>query len=236
MQRRFAALAADESPRNATPAYRSSIKRAPTQAAISIPHTWSETSGPRCGAQRLSTCANADLTRSADGGVAQGQRIHVYGRVSDDYGRAERGALIEIWQANAAGRYRHPGDNHDAPLDPYFSGAGAVLTDDQGNYSFVTIAPGAYPWSNHANAWRPQHIHFSLFGPAWATRLITQMYFPGDPTLPFDPIFMSIAAAQARARLVAQFDLAASTPDYALAYRFDIVLRGPRATPREVAP
>ena len=232
MRQSIAPLALGVYPANATSAYRSSAKRAPAQAPITIAHSLSELSGPRCGRECLpGGTAIDDLTRSPAGGEAQGQRVVVHGRVTDEYGRPERGALIEIWQANAAGRYRHPGDRHDAPLDPHFTGAGALVTDADGCYSFLTIEPGAYPWGNHHNAWRPKHIHFSLFGQAWATRLITQMYFPGDPTLALDPIFMSTADAAARERLIAKFDLRRTQPDYALAYRFDVVLRGLGATP-----
>lgn len=219
-------------PANATAAYRSSEKRAPRATPIGIPCSVSESSGPRCGIERLRPDA-LDLTRQVSGGEALGQRIIVHGRVTDERGRPERNTLIEVWQANAAGRYRHDGDRHDAPLDPYFIGSGAALTDATGSYAFTTIEPGIYPWGNHHNAWRPRHIHFSLFGQAWAARLVTQMYFPGDPTLELDPIFMSVADAAARARLLASLDLARSVPDFAMAYRFDIVLRGPVATPWE---
>lgn len=226
MSRAFAPLPTGVYPANATSAYRSSTKRAPQAPLVAIPHTLSEISGPRFGRDALRGEFH-DLTRPAGAqGEALGQRIIVHGRVSDQYGRPERGALLEVWQANAAGRYRHDGDRHDAPLDPNFTGAGAVITDDEGSYQFLTIEPGIYPWGNHYNAWRPKHIHFSLFGSAWASRLVTQMYFPADPTLPLDPIFMSVADEHARARLVAHFDLERSAADYALAYRFDIVLRG----------
>jgi protocatechuate 3,4-dioxygenase, beta subunit len=141
--------------------------------------------------------------------------------------------MVEIWQANATGRYDHPSDQHDAPLDPNFRGAGRVFTDAEGRYRFISIRPGAYPWPNHHNAWRPNHIHFSLFGPAFATRLVTQMYFPGDPLLAFDPIYQGTADGEARQRLVAQFDLELTEADWALGYRFDIVLRGRGATPME---
>jgi protocatechuate 3,4-dioxygenase beta subunit len=142
-------------------------------------------------------------------------------------------ALIEIWQANAGGRYIHAIDQHPSPLDPNFSGAGRTVTDAEGNYRFVTIKPGAYPWLNHPNAWRPAHIHLSLFGPSFLTRLVTQMYFPGDPLFPFDPIFNSVRDEKARARLVSRFDLALTKPEWALGFRFDIVLRGRKATPFE---
>ncbi len=219
-------------PDNDYPAYRSSEKRAPFEAAITIPHTASEITGPRFGREKLREGAQ-DLTRQVPDGTAQGQRIIVFGRVTDDRNRPERGALIELWQANAAGRYRHDGDTHDAPLDPYFIGTGQVVTDDEGYYEFTTIEPGAYPWPNHDNAWRPKHIHFSLFGPAWATRLVTQMYFPGDPTLPLDPIFMGTADESARKRMISVFDIDRSVPDYAMAYRFDIGIRGADEMPWE---
>lgn len=232
MKRVFPNVPPGAYPPNDTPAYRSSEKRAPVQPPVRVPHTLSERSGPRFGAERLRPDAT-DMTRQVPGGTAQGQRIIVHGRVTDEHGRPERGALVEVWQANAGGRYLHDGDTHDAPLDPHFTGAGAAVTDDDGRYEFITIEPGAYPWPNHYNAWRPKHIHFSLFGPAWASRLVTQMYFPGDPTLELDPILMGIADAEVRARLVSAFDLERTVPDYAMAYRFDIVLRGPAETPRE---
>jgi protocatechuate 3,4-dioxygenase beta subunit len=157
----------------------------------------------------------------------------VHGRVLDEDGRPVRGALLEVWQANAAGRYRHKVDQHDAPLDPNFSGAGRVVTDDDGRYQFRTIKPGAYPWRNHYNAWRPAHIHFSLFGAGILSRLVTQMYFPGDPLQPLDPIFNSITDARARERLIATFDIEKTEPSYALAFQWDIVLRGASDTPFE---
>jgi protocatechuate 3,4-dioxygenase beta subunit len=151
----------------------------------------------------------------------------------DDSGRAVPNALIEIWQTNAAGRYRHALDDHPAPLDPNFTGAGRTLTDKNGVYRFLTIKPGAYPWRNHQNAWRPAHIHFSLFGPAFCTRLVTQMYFPGDPLMPYDPVLQSIPDEKGRQRLVAKFDLDTTQADWALGYQFNIVLRGREATPFE---
>ena len=162
-----------------------------------------------------------------------GERIIVHGRVLDGDGRPVRNSLIEIWQANAAGRYTHHGDQHPAPLDPNFSGAGRCLTDDEGHYRFVTVKPGAYPWKNHDNAWRPAHIHFSLFGPAFRTRLITQMYFPGDPLFGQDPIFQSVRDPKAQGRMISAFDLETTQPEWALAYRFDIVLGGREETPME---
>ena len=166
-------------------------------------------------------------------GEALGERIIVTGRVLDEDERAVPRTLIEIWQANACGRYRHEVDQHDAPLDPNFTGRGRVITDEAGRYRFVTIKPAPYPWRNHPNAWRPAHIHLSLFGPAFATRLVTQMYFPGDPLIPLDPILGGVPDAAARLRLVSSLDLEVSMPEWALAYRFDIVLRGHAATPME---
>jgi protocatechuate 3,4-dioxygenase beta subunit len=172
-----------------------------------------------------------DLTRS-DRGEPLGERIIIAGRVLDGDGQPVRRSLIEIWQANAAGRYAHAADRHPAPLDPAFSGGGRCLTDDEGRYRFVTIKPGAYPWGNHTNAWRPAHVHFSLYGRAFSQRLVTQMYFPGDPLLPHDPIFQSVPAA-GRPLLVSSFDLTLTEPEYALGYRWNIILRGPASTPME---
>ena len=198
-----------------------------------LPHTLSEITGPVYGESGIAETDN-DLTRQhAD--EPQGERIIVTGRVLDDGGRPVPRTLIEIWQANAAGRYRHSKDNHPTPLDPNFTGAGRTLTDENGVYRFVTIKPGAYPWKNHENAWRPAHIHFSLFGTAFATRLVTQMYFPGDPLFQHDPIFQSIPDERARQRLVAAFDLATTKPEWALGYQFNIILRGRESTPFENA-
>jgi len=210
-------------------AYGSTIKRAPHQALLRVEHTLSEITGPRFGREVLRP-GDIDLTRFA-GGEAIGERIIVAGRILDEDERPIPHTLIEIWQCNAAGRYAHPNDQHDAPLDPHFSGAGRVLTDEAGVYRFTTVKPGAYPWRNHHNAWRPAHIHFSVFGPSFATRLITQMYFPGDPLLALDPIFNSIPDASARPRLVARFDIDTTAPEHALGYQFDMVLRGRFATP-----
>jgi len=170
-----------------------------------------------------------------NGKQAQGERIIVRGRVVDESNRPVPNTIIEIWQANAAGRYDHPGDQHDAPLDPNFHGEGRVFTDADGWYEFTSIKPGAYPWGNHPNAWRPNHIHYSLFGAGFGQRLITQMYFPGDPLLPLDPIFLATPDQQARDRLIAQFDVGITRPAWALGYRFDFVLRGRNATPMEHA-
>lgn len=211
--------------------YVSSIKRAPTKPLVLLPHTLSEVTGPLFGDDAVAPHEN-DLTRQHEGAPI-GERIVVSGRVIDEDGCAVPHTLVEIWQANAAGRYKHKNDDHEAPLDPNFSGCGRSLTDAEGRYEFVTIKPGAYPWANHHNAWRPAHIHFSIFGPALLTRLVTQMYFPGDPLLPCDPIFNSISDASARNRLIASFDWERTLPDFALGYRFDIILRGRNATPVE---
>jgi len=197
--------------------------RAPTQTLVLLPHTKTELAEPVYGHDAV-TAADADLTNRHEG-EPQGQRIVVSGRVLDADGRPVRDSLVEIWQCNAAGRYRHDVDQHDAPLDPNFDGAGRALTDSEGRYRFVTIKPGAYPWRNHDNAWRPAHIHFSLFGRAFTQRLVTQMYFPDDPLFPYDPIFNSIRDERARQRLISQFDLATTIPEQALGFRFDIVLR-----------
>ena len=218
-------------PPNDSPGYRSTILRHPSQPLVIQPQTLSELTGPVYGYDRLGPLDH-DLTRQ-HAAEPLGERIIVEGRVIDDDGRPVPGTLVEVWQANAAGRYRHHSDHHPAPLDPNFSGAGRVVTDNDGKYRFVTIKPGAYPWKNHDNAWRPAHIHFSLFGQSFLTRLVTQMYFPGDPLLPIDPIFNSIPDTAARERLVSSFDLASTTPEWALGYRFDIVLRGRDATPME---
>jgi protocatechuate 3,4-dioxygenase beta subunit len=213
------------------PGYRSTVLRAPRQPLVPLPQSLTELTGPLLGEGRV-TAQDADLTRQHPG-EPLGQRIRVLGRVLDDGGRPVPNALVEVWQANAAGRYAHRVDQHPAPLDPNFTGTGRCLTDADGAYEFVTIQPGAYPWGNHENAWRPAHIHFSLFGRAFTQRLVTQMYFPGDPLFEHDPIFNSIPDAAARQRLVSRFDLAATVPDWALAYRFDIVLRGRDETPME---
>jgi protocatechuate 3,4-dioxygenase beta subunit len=173
-----------------------------------------------------------DLTRQ-HAHDPQGQRIIVAGRVIDEDERPVAGALIELWQANSAGRYRHVNDSHPAPIDPHFTGAGRTITDEDGRYTFTTIKPGAYPWRNHHNAWRPAHIHFSLFGTSFRTRLVTQMYFPGDPLLDHDPIFQSVRDTRARQRLISRFDLALTQPEHALGFIFDIVLRGRNAMPFE---
>jgi protocatechuate 3,4-dioxygenase beta subunit len=213
------------------PPYASTVRRAPTRPLVILPHTLSETTGPIFGRGDVDP-RDADLTRQ-HAGEPLGERISVSGRVLDAGGRPVPGTLVEVWQANAAGRYRHQNDEHAAPLDPNFTGCGRAITDAEGRYRFLTIKPGAYPWRNHPNAWRPAHVHFSVFGQAFATRLVTQMYFPGDPLLPFDPIYNGTADEKARARLVSLFDWETTTPELALGFRFDIVLRGREATPME---
>jgi protocatechuate 3,4-dioxygenase, beta subunit len=212
-------------------AYKSTPSRSPSEKLVVLPHSLSEITGPLLAHERLDALEN-DLTRQRTA-PPLGERIIVHGRVLDEDGRAVPDALVEIWQCNAAGRYHHPGDQHDAPLDPNFYGGGRARADAEGRYAFTTIKPGAYPWGNHHNAWRPAHIHFSLFGPAFATRLITQMYFPDDPLLALDPIYNSVPDVAARKRLQAAFDIEATHPNFALGYRFDIVLRGRNATPLE---
>jgi protocatechuate 3,4-dioxygenase beta subunit len=210
------------------PGYESTELRHPTQDLILLPQALTEVTGPLLADGRVSE-ADADLTY-ANGGWAQGQRIVVHGRVLDSDGRPVPEALLEVWQANAGGKYRHDVDAYPAPLDPHFNGAGRAITDSLGRYSFTTVKPGAYPWVNHYNAWRPAHIHFSLFGLAFTQRLITQMYFPGDPLFFQDPIFNSIPDERARQRLISCYDHETTIPDWALAFRFDIVLRGHDAT------
>jgi protocatechuate 3,4-dioxygenase, beta subunit len=211
------------------PDYRSTALRHPRQPLVPLPHRLTEVTGPLLGEGRVGE-SDHDLTVQ-HGGEPLGERIIVTGRVLDAGGRPIPDTLVEIWQANAAGRYRHDGDRHPAPLDPNFSGAGRCLTDGEGRWRFVTVKPGAYPWKNHPNAWRPAHIHFSLFGRAFTQRLITQMYFPGDPLFGQDPIFNAVPDPAARQRMVARFDLDATVPEWALGFRFDIVLRGRDATP-----
>ena len=216
------------------PDYRSTRLRAPKRPLLLRPESECDRSGPVFGEDAVSP-AESDLTRQ-HGGEPLGERIVVSGRVLDRDGRPLRGTLVEIWQANASGRYVHQLDQHPAPLDPNFTGAGRCLTDRDGRYRFVTIKPGAYPWRNHDNAWRPAHIHFSLFGRAFVDRLVTQMYFPGDPLFERDPIFQSIRDERARGLLVSRLDWETTTPEWALGYRFDIVLGGPAATPLEELP
>lgn len=213
-------------------AYRSTVRRAPNHALIDVPLTLSELTGPGPAISAV-TPEDADLTRNAGtGGEAIGQRIIVTGRVLDERGRPVPNTLIEVWQANAAGRYIHRNDQWPGPLDPNFLGIGRCLTDGEGVYRFLTVRPGAYPWRNHPNAWRPAHIHFSLFGASTVSRLITQMYFPDDPLHALDPI-LSAVPPEAQSRLIATYDHGVTEPEWALGWRWDIVLHGPEATPFE---
>jgi protocatechuate 3,4-dioxygenase beta subunit len=205
------------------PGYRATQWRAPSRPLASIPEELHSLEGPVFGVDAVERSDN-DLTQQ-HAGEPLGERIIVHGRVLGDDGRPIRNALIEVWQANAAGRYLHDVDRHPAPLDPNFSGAGRVLTDGEGRYRFTTIKPGAYPWRNHPNAWRPAHIHFSIFGRMFTQRLVTQMYFPGDPLFEYDPIFNSVRDPKSRELLIGRFDLATTEPEWALAYEWDIVLR-----------
>jgi protocatechuate 3,4-dioxygenase, beta subunit len=212
--------------------YVSSMRRAPQKLLVSIPQTLSEITGPMFGRDSIEK-GDCDLTIASGGGEAQGQRIQVSGRVLDENGRPVPHTLVEVWQANAAGRYRHRVDQHNAPLDPNFTGEGHTFTDEHGHYRFISIRPGSYPWKNHYNAWRPAHIHFSLFGPAVATRLVTQMYFEGDPMLAYDPIFNCTTDEKARNRLISKLDWETTVPEQSIGYHFDIILRGRDATPME---
>ncbi|MGH7918535.1 MAG: protocatechuate 3,4-dioxygenase subunit beta, partial [Candidatus Dormibacteraceae bacterium] len=199
------------------PAYKSSVLRHPKRPLVYLPQTLTEITGPRLGDPAAIGTLDADLTHQHQGEPI-GERITVQGRVMDTEGKPLRNTLVEIWQANAAGRYRHRVDRWPAPLDPNFSGAGRCVTDADGRYRFLTIKPGAYPWGNHHNAWRPAHIHFSLLGRAFAQRLVTQMYFPDDPFFPYDPIFNSVRDERARNRLIAQFSVHDSEENWAQAY------------------
>jgi protocatechuate 3,4-dioxygenase beta subunit len=218
-------------PASLSPDYRSTVLRSPSLPPIRIPQTLTETSGLSDCWDRLMGGAFADLTAQHEG-VPLGQRIVVTGRVLDEQGRPVPRTVIEIWQANSSGRYAHTRDQWDAPLDPNFSGAGRVVTDDEGAYRYVTLRPGAYPWGNHHNAWRPAHIHLSLLGPAFATRLVTQMYFPDDPLIEIDPIANAVPLPY-RQRMVARFNIDTTVPNWALGYNFDVILRGREATPME---
>ena len=214
------------------PGYRSTPKRGPTKPLIPLKAALGELTQPVYGHDSIGELDH-DLTRNArKNGEPIGERMILAGQVFDEHRRPVRNTLIELWQANACGRYVHKKDQHDAPLDPNFLGAGRCLTDDEGRYKFLTIKPGAYPWGNHPNAWRPNHIHLSLFGNHFASRLVTQMYFPGDPLLAYDPIFQG-TPEKARDRLIADFSLDVTQEGYALGYQFDIVLRGADETPFE---
>jgi protocatechuate 3,4-dioxygenase beta subunit len=225
---------ADGQPPLDYPPYRSSALRHPKQPLVYLPHTLTEITGPQIFSELELDERDSDLTRQHEADPI-GERIILSGRLLDTEGRPLPGTLIEIWQANAAGRYAHRADRWPAPLDPNFSGAGRCVTDEAGRYRFTTIKPGAYPWGNADNAWRPAHIHFSLLGRAFAQRLVTQMYFPGDQLLELDPIFNSVPDPRARERLLARVSMDDSRPYWALAYEFDIYLRGPEPTPFEEA-
>jgi protocatechuate 3,4-dioxygenase beta subunit len=215
----------DVQPPHLYPAYKSTILRSPTRPLLPVRELIKDLSMPVFGESVLKKFDN-DLTKNARvNGEPIGERIKVAGRVLDEAGRPLANVLLEIWQANAAGRYVHRAEIHDAPLDPNFLGGGRILTDKEGRYSFYTIKPGAYPWGNHYNAWRPQHIHFSVLGHQLAHRLVTQMYFPGDPLFEFDPIYQAVPA-HARDLLVARFCMDWTDPEFALAYEFNIVLGG----------
>jgi protocatechuate 3,4-dioxygenase beta subunit len=216
------------------PPYKSTALRHPRRPLIYLPHTVTEITGPQLGAELIASPDDSNLLVGHEGD-AIGERITVSGRVFDTEGKPLRGTLVEIWQANSAGRYRHRRDRWPAPLDPNFTGAGRCVTDDEGRYQFLTIKPGPYPWGNHYNAWRPAHIHFSLLGRAFVQRLVTQMYFPGDPFFPYDPIFNSVRDPAGRERMVSRFSIHGTQPNWAAAYEFDIYLRGPGATPFEEA-
>jgi protocatechuate 3,4-dioxygenase beta subunit len=213
-----------------TPAYKTSIARSPSQPLLSLPQTLSEITGPAFGPSDLGPLDDDLILNYAHGGEPIGERIIVHGRVTDGNGHPVPGALVEVWQANAGGRYRHVKDTYLAAIDPNFGGCGRCLTGADGSYAFRTIKPGAYPWPNSTDSWRPPHIHFSLFGTAFCQRLITQMYFEGDPLIARCPIVNTIPDPEAVARLVAPLDMAAAKPFDSLAYRFDIVLRGRRST------
>jgi protocatechuate 3,4-dioxygenase beta subunit len=221
----------DADPAYLSPDYVGTRLRSPRRPLLLLPRTLSDLSGPAFRPDDVQE-GDSDLT-TQHAGEPLGERIIVSGRVLGSDGRPVRNALVEIWQANSAGRYHHRVDQHPAPLDPNFTGGGRTVADDDGRYRFITIKPGSYPWKNHHNAWRPAHIHFSVFGRAFTERLVTQMYFPGDPLFAYDPIYQSVRDPQARERMVSAFDLASTSPEWALAYSYDIVLGGSGATPLE---
>jgi protocatechuate 3,4-dioxygenase, beta subunit len=218
-------------PEYLSPDYVATRTRSPKRPLIPIAQSLTELTGPAFGHEEIGELDH-DLTRQHEG-EPLGERMILHGRVLDGDGRPVRNTLVELWQANSAGRYRHAVDVHPAPIDPNFTGAGRAMTDDEGRYRFITVKPGPYPWRNHENAWRAQHIHISLFGAAFATRLVTQMYFPGDPLFYQDPIFHSVRDERDRERMICRFDLDETVPEWALGYEFDIVLRGRDATPME---
>ena len=220
----------DQHPPAHTPGYKTSVLRSPRLALLSIQNSLSEIAGPKFGREELGPLDHDLILNYAQTGEPIGERTIVHGRLLDENGRGIPGALIEVWQANAGGRYRHRNDTYIAPIDPNFGGCGRMITGPDGAYVFRTVKPGAYPFRNHVNSWRPAHIHFSLFGTGFAQRLITQMYFEGDPLIPHDSILGTIPDPAARQRLVAALDLNAAVPLDSLAYRFDIVLRGSRQT------
>ena len=231
--RPFAAVREGSQPPYLHPPYASTVKRSPKHPPMRLEQTLTEVTGPSF-IDGWAGPEAADLTRR-HAGAPLGERIIVTGRVLDEDGRPVPETLVELWQCNAAGRYRHPVDQHDAPIDPNFDGVGQVVSNDNGEYRFLTIKPGAYPWRNTYNSWRPAHIHFGVFGPAFATRIVTQMYFPGDPLMQYDPIYQSTADPVARERLVSHYDPGLSEAEWALGYRWDIVLRGREATPQDPA-
>jgi protocatechuate 3,4-dioxygenase, beta subunit len=229
--RPFARTPAARQPPYLHPDYASTLTRSPRRPPIRLDHSLTEATGPVFAGGWAGPDA-ADLTR-CHRGEPLGERMILAGRILDEDARPVPGTLIELWQCNAAGRYRHPVDQHDAPLDANFDGVGQIVSNAEGAFRFLTIKPGAYPWRNTPNAWRPAHIHFGVFGPAFATRLVTQMYFPGDPLLAYDAIYNSVADKAARERLICAYDPELSEAEWALGYRFDIVLRGREATPME---
>jgi protocatechuate 3,4-dioxygenase beta subunit len=212
--------------------YKSTIFRSPTKPLVPVSSMLKDITMPAFGQSVIRQWDN-DLTKNGRrNGEPIGERIKMSGRVTDEYNRPLRNVLVEVWQANSAGRYIHKAEIHDAPIDPNFLGAGRMLTDNEGRYTFYTIKPGAYPWGNHYNAWRPNHIHFSVIGRQFEQRLVTQMYFPGDPLFEFDPIFQSVPK-HARELLIAKFRMDWTEPEFALAYEFNIVMSGSNKTPFE---
>lgn len=216
-------------PKALTPDYKSSVARSPQQALITLVPSVSENTGPDFSHLKFGLHDNDLLLNFNNGGLPIGERIVVSGRVMDQYGKPIPNTLVEIWQANAGGRYRHKNDRYIAPLDPNFGGVGRTLTDHEGSYVFRTVKPGPYPWRNGPNEWRPAHIHVSISGPSIATRLITQLYFEGDPLIPLCPIAKTISEDAVQS-LIAKLDMGMANPMDCLAYRFDIVLRGQRKT------